>query len=98
MQTEPLLLDRGSPTRTVGAARLLPAPGTARPLAWLDQWCLAAIAAGLPGAPIRVRLWDGTTVQMSETPPVATVVVHDRATLLRLVLRRELAFGEGYTD
>jgi cyclopropane-fatty-acyl-phospholipid synthase len=98
MQTEPLLLDRGSPTQTVGAARPLPAPGIARPLAWLDRWCLAALAAGVPGAPIRVRLWNGTMVQMSETPPVATVVVHDRATLLRLVLRRELAFGEGYTD
>ncbi len=34
----------------------------------------------------------------AEAAPVAKLVIHDRATLLRIVLDPELAFGEAYAE
>lgn len=64
---------------------------------WLDGWCLDQIAAALPGAPVLVRLWDGTSRALAADAPVAAVTIHDRATLLRLVAHPTLEFGEAYT-
>jgi len=63
---------------------------------WIERWCLARIRAAFDGAPFEVRLWDGTRLSLSSEAPVAVVTVHDRAALAGLVLRPELAFGEGY--
>jgi cyclopropane-fatty-acyl-phospholipid synthase len=65
---------------------------------WIDRWCLDRIGAELDGARIVVRLWNGLEAALSDEPPVASVLVRDRATLLRLVVHPELAFGEGYAD
>jgi cyclopropane-fatty-acyl-phospholipid synthase len=71
------------------------------PAAWadpLDRWALALIRRELAGAPVVVRLWNGQSVALGDDPPVASVLIHDRRTLLGLVLRPELEFGEAYTD
>ena len=65
------------------------------PLAWLDRWALARLASGLPGAPVRIQLWSGDSIVAGE-PVVATVVVHDRQTLGRLLVQPAWAFGEAY--
>ena len=65
-------------------------------LGWLDAFCLRQLAEAFRGARIRLRLWDGTTRAMSRDPPVATIVIADRATLVRLLANPALAFGEGY--
>jgi cyclopropane-fatty-acyl-phospholipid synthase len=52
----------------------------------------------LAGAPVVVRLWNGQSVALGDDPPVASVSIRDRRTLLGLVLRPELEFGEAYTD
>ena len=31
-----------------------------------DRWCLARIATAFDGAPMRLQLWDGTSVALSE--------------------------------
>src|SRR5438552_3394363 len=69
-----------------------------RLLSLLDRWCLLMIGRQLQGAKCHLRLWDGTTVALSDVPPDGTVVVNDRATLWHLIVQPELAFGEGYTD
>jgi cyclopropane-fatty-acyl-phospholipid synthase len=65
---------------------------------WIDRWCLTRLGAELAGAAIVVRLWNGLSIVLSERPPVASVLVRDRGTLLRLVFHPELAFGEAYTS
>jgi cyclopropane-fatty-acyl-phospholipid synthase len=57
---------------------------------------VARLARAFCGAPIRLELWDGSHMDFSAHPPVATVRVLDRATLLSLMLRPALAFGEAY--
>jgi tetratricopeptide (TPR) repeat protein len=46
---------------------------------------------------VRLALWDGQVQNASPGDPIATVRIHDRATLLRLLYRMDLAFGEAYT-
>jgi len=71
--------------------------GTATsPIGAFEDWCLSRIAGTLQGAQIRVQLWDGRGVALSERMPVATVVVRDRGTLVRLLYRTDLEFGEAY--
>ena len=63
----------------------------------LDAWCLAALADAFHGAAVRIQLWDGTARDLSEDPPVATLKIHDRATLVRMLRQPALAFGEAYS-
>jgi cyclopropane-fatty-acyl-phospholipid synthase len=60
----------------------------------LMKWLLAAI--GHP--PLVVTLWNGEEVYRPDTPPVASVTIHDRSTLWKLLAAPELAFGDGYVD
>ena len=62
----------------------------------LEHWALGRLVRAFRGAPVRLELWDGSTAHFSDAPPVATVRVADRATLLSLVVRPALAFGEAY--
>ncbi len=64
----------------------------------LDAWGLAALARGLEGVPIRLVLWTGLSRLACPGLPLADIVIHDRATLWRLLRNPDLAFGEGYTD
>jgi cyclopropane-fatty-acyl-phospholipid synthase len=66
------------------------------PLDVLDRLCLSQLAHMLRGSPIRLRLWTGASVQMTDDMPVATVDIHDRTTLVRLLMHPALAFGEAY--
>jgi cyclopropane-fatty-acyl-phospholipid synthase len=62
----------------------------------VDEWCLSRLSRLLHGAPVRLELWNDECAA-PPVPPVATVVVKDRATLVRLLLRPALAFGEAYS-
>jgi cyclopropane-fatty-acyl-phospholipid synthase len=79
------------------ASRERAGDGRAGGQSWIDRWCLARLAADLAGAAIVVRLWNGLSVALSDRPPVASVLIGDRGTLLRLVFHPELEFGEAYT-
>jgi cyclopropane-fatty-acyl-phospholipid synthase len=52
----------------------------------------------LLGIPLRVTLWDGTSVSLSDVPEVAEVVLRDRRTLAALARNPAVAFGDAYTD
>src|SRR5690606_6452556 len=62
---------------------------------FVDRWSLNRIGQSLDGADLRLQLWDGHAVTLSPNP-VATIVIGDRATLLRLMLRPDVEFGEAY--
>jgi cyclopropane-fatty-acyl-phospholipid synthase len=70
----------------------LPA-GVARPL---DLWCLNRLARALSGSPVRLQLWDGTSVPCGDQTPLGIVTITDRVTLARLLLQPALEFGEAY--
>lgn len=62
----------------------------------IDAWCLSRLSSFLNGTPVELRLWNDVHTSPA-TPPIATVVVRDRATLIRLLRRPALAFGQAYS-
>lgn len=64
----------------------------------VDRWLLAPLQRRLGTASVRIVLWDGTSLYRSAAPPIATVEIRDRATLLGLLWNRDLTFGEGYSS
>lgn len=62
-----------------------------------DQWLLERISDAIGDLRVRVVFADSQSFSPPNSP-VATVVVPDRKTLIRLILDPEVAFGEGYTD
>jgi cyclopropane-fatty-acyl-phospholipid synthase len=64
----------------------------------IDEWLLRRIyqAVGCPS--IRLKLGNGVEVSPTETAPLATLVIEDRKTLLRLVLDAEVGFGDAYSE
>jgi cyclopropane-fatty-acyl-phospholipid synthase len=62
-----------------------------------EEWCLARMARAFAGANIRLQLWDGRSVALADGMPVATIVIRDRGTLVRLLYRTDLEFGEAYS-
>ena len=47
-------------------------------------------------AAVRVTLWDGSSPYRASSQPVGDLVIHDRRTLLGLILNPDLQFGEAY--
>ncbi len=64
---------------------------------WADQWLLGQISKAVEPAPIRIVLGNGEATLPVEAP-VATLIIPDRGTLLRLMFDPEVAFGDGYAD
>jgi cyclopropane-fatty-acyl-phospholipid synthase len=74
-----------------------PFSGAGRSLS-VDRWLARAGLQMLGGAPVRVVLWDGEEVAESADPPVARILLRDRTTLLQILLRPDLGFGNAYAD
>ncbi|HET6899420.1 MAG TPA: cyclopropane-fatty-acyl-phospholipid synthase family protein [Vicinamibacteria bacterium] len=85
-------------TRTIEflAAGPVRGRGAARAAGRFDRWVLGRMRARLQGIPLRVTLWDGTSVRLADAAEVAEVVVKDRRTLLALVRDPAVGFGDGY--
>ena len=84
--------------RTMDAFTEEPIRGWASPrtAGRLDRWVLSRIRHRLLGIPLRLTLWDGTSLRLSDAAEVAEVVVKDRRTLLALVRDPPVAFGDAY--
>jgi cyclopropane-fatty-acyl-phospholipid synthase len=64
----------------------------------LDSWLLQHLHSYIGRPPIGLRL-DGSLEFLPEGKvPVATIVIHNRRTLLKIFLDPQLGFGEGYTS
>jgi cyclopropane-fatty-acyl-phospholipid synthase len=48
--------------------------------------------------PVAVALWDGEAINVSDSPPLATVVIHNAATLWRIAASPFFQFAEAYAD
>ena len=60
------------------------------------SWLLRSVARIAGECPLRLTLESGETCATRDGPAVATVRFRDRATLLKVVLEPEIAFGEEY--
>jgi cyclopropane-fatty-acyl-phospholipid synthase len=63
----------------------------------IDQWLLQKIHNSVGRPPIRLTR-NGVEVSSPEALPVATIVIQDRRTLLRLMLDPEVGFGDAYSE
>jgi len=63
-----------------------------------DRWLLQQIFKAIGPAPLRLSFKNGEEISPPGVSPVATVVIHDRRTLARLIIDPEIAFGEAYAD
>lgn len=64
----------------------------------VERWVLKKLYAAAGRPPVAMALQGGPEVGPAEAAPVAKLVIRDRATLLRIVLDPELAFGESYAE
>jgi len=64
----------------------------------VERWVLKKLYAAARRPPVAMALQGGPEVGPAEAAPVAKLVIRDRATLLRIVLDPELAFGEAYAE
>jgi hypothetical protein len=51
-----------------------------------DRWLTTQIQQRISPAAVRLELWDGTSLYDNSTPPLGTLVVGDRGTLIGLAL------------
>ncbi len=64
----------------------------------IERWLLHKIYESAGRPPIRLILKSGGEVSPADTLPVASVIISDRRTLMRLILDPEMGFGEAYTQ
>jgi cyclopropane-fatty-acyl-phospholipid synthase len=63
----------------------------------IDRWLAAQVQRLITPAAVRLELWDRSSPYRSGEPPVGTLAVHDRRTLVGLMINPDLYFGESYT-
>lgn len=63
----------------------------------LDRWLIKKMLQFAGNPPVSVCLWDGRVV-VSSSEPVANLTIHDRASLLKLIIDPELHFGDLYSS
>jgi cyclopropane-fatty-acyl-phospholipid synthase len=64
----------------------------------VERWFLKKILSATGHAPIRFVLRQGEAISSAGTSPIATLVIDDLPTLLRLAVNPEIGFGDGYTE
>jgi cyclopropane-fatty-acyl-phospholipid synthase len=64
----------------------------------LEKWSLQKILNAIGQPPLRFALKGGEGISPPKISPVATILIHDRPTLLRMMLNPEIGFGDGYAD
>lgn len=63
---------------------------------YVEQWLLNQLYAAAGRPPVRIALEGGPEVGPARDEAVASLIIRDRATLRRLALNPEVAFGEAY--
>jgi len=86
--TSPLALDSNQPKTNEAPSE---------PLA-LDRALIKKLLEYSGNPRIEIRLWDGEKISISNQDPIATMRVNSRIAYSRLMIQREIAFGDGYSD
>ena len=51
-----------------------------------DRWLAARVQRAIAPAAVRLELWDGSSPYARDVAPIGSVLVHDRATLIALIV------------
>ena len=70
----------------------------ARRVSGLERWLAKRMLRAMGNPPLRLVLWNGEQIAASDAPPVARVLLHDRATFWKVLLDPDLQFGDAYAD
>jgi cyclopropane-fatty-acyl-phospholipid synthase len=62
----------------------------------VDRVIAQRMLSALGSPPVQLLLWNGETVTARDDPPLLTLRIADRLTLLRLIIDPEMQFGEAY--
>jgi len=62
-----------------------------------DRWLAGRLQRAIARASVRLELWDGSSPYSRDTSPIGSVLVHDHATLIGLLIDPDLTFGDAYT-
>src|SRR5215813_9925703 len=62
-----------------------------------DRWLAAHLQRAIAPAAVRLELWDGSSPYSGDTSPIGSVLMHDRAALIGLLIDPDLSFGDAYT-
>jgi cyclopropane-fatty-acyl-phospholipid synthase len=73
-------------------------PSRPRPSMAVERWLMRQALAACGNPAVRIVLWDGEAIATSDELPVGNIVIHDPATLRRLITDPRIAFGEAYSD
>ncbi len=84
--------------RAVAAETSAPCPGGTGVAFAPDRWLVRRLLEGLGNPAFSIVLWNGEEIASSAAPPVARLWIRDRSTLVRLVARPRLEFGEAYSS
>ena len=63
-----------------------------------ERWLARRMLQSMGSPPVRMVLCSGEEIPASGPPPVARMLIRDRATLRKLILKPNLGFGDGYSD
>ena len=63
----------------------------------IDRWLVHTLLHAIGDPALRVILWDGKRIPAAGSSPAVGMVIHDRATLWRLLSNPLLYFGDGYS-
>jgi cyclopropane-fatty-acyl-phospholipid synthase len=63
----------------------------------IDVWLTRKFLQAIGEPALRVVLWDGKVIAPSRSTPVVGMVIHNRATLWRLLTNPRLHFGDDYS-
>ena len=62
----------------------------------MDRWLVRKILQMGGNPPVRVVLWNGEEIATSPAPAVGRVRLHNRETLLKILVNPDLGFGDAY--
>jgi cyclopropane-fatty-acyl-phospholipid synthase len=90
--SEPIAPRIDKPVRTASVAR------RAEPVRPWHRYLMNKVLTVIGKPPLAARLWDGQQICPSERSPLATIVVHNAATLRRIALNPFFQFAESYAN
>ncbi len=61
-----------------------------------DRWLAGRLQRAIEPAAVRLELWDGSSPYSRGQSPIGSLLVHDRATLLGLLVDPDIWFGDAY--
>lgn len=59
---------------------------------------LRRMLAAMGDPPLRILLGDGEEISIGQTRPIATVIIHDKRALLKLLINPDLHFGDAFSS